>query len=113
MQTSPKTDKANRGANKRITRTKRKTDTKTPTNTERREYGNVKQVTAAKLKRTFVNDGVRGSFFISEDTFRWLTLLGIQMGVTWDEVLRGMIEIHRQSADPQKALEYFIPALNS
>jgi hypothetical protein len=41
-----------------------------------------------------------------------LNIVGMQLGVTWDEALRGLIEMHNSSADKLSGLKNFIPALN-
>lgn len=72
----------------------------------------VHYVTSLNLKRKNVEDAVRAPFFVSNDDYRYLNTLGIQCGVTWCEVLRGLIAQHQISGDQTSGLKHFIPALN-
>jgi hypothetical protein len=74
-------------------------------------YGGVETVTSLKLKRRRVNDAYYASFFIPDSTYTWLNALGLQLGVTWDEALRGIIEQHQASGDQITGLLNFVPAL--
>jgi hypothetical protein len=74
-------------------------------------YGAVQVVTSNRLLRSFVNNGYKASFFIPDENYTALTILGLEMGCTWDEVLRGLIEMHLASSDKISGLKNFVPAL--
>ena len=76
------------------------------------QYGAVTSVTSLNLKRRHVNNAYRGSFFMHEEVYTYLSVLGIQMGVTWDEALRGIIDMHKETAQNSNGLLLFVPALN-
>jgi hypothetical protein len=69
-------------------------------------------VTSAKLKRRLVHDPYYAKLFLSDESYLMLNIVGMQLGVTWDEALRGLIEMHNSSADKLSGLKNFIPALN-
>jgi len=101
-------------ATKQTTPTKTKKVTKAQIVTEVEKPVNkpkIELVTSLNLKRAFVSNGVRASFFLSEEEYRDLNLLGIKLGVTWDEVVRGLIAQHLASTDQLSGVKYFIPAL--
>ncbi|HVW94946.1 MAG TPA: hypothetical protein VHA56_03175 [Mucilaginibacter sp.] len=75
-------------------------------------YGDVEISTSMKLKRRFVNDAYYAKMFIPAANYTQLNMIGLQLGVTWDEVLRGLIEQHLASADQISGLKNFIPALS-
>lgn len=76
------------------------------------EYGELQTVTSMRLKRREVISPYYGKFYMPDSMYVWLNQLGISMGVTWDEVLRGLCEQHRASNDPTGGLRLFVPALN-
>jgi hypothetical protein len=75
-------------------------------------YGHLQLVTSMSLKRRLVNNPYYAKFFIPDTAYTWLNTLGISAGVTWDEVLRGLIEQHMASGEQLAGLKNFIPALN-
>lgn len=76
---------------------------------QKRELPDVQVVTALNLKRKIVKGPVkRCPFFISDADFTDLTLIGIKLGVTWDEVLRGLISQMQASPDALSSLKHFI-----
>jgi hypothetical protein len=75
-------------------------------------YGEVKFVGPMNLKRSRVNDAYYAKFFLPGANYTFLNALGLQLGVTWDEALRGLVEQHMASGDPFTGLSNFIPALS-
>lgn len=74
-------------------------------------YGAIDTVTSSRLKRRYVNNGYRCDFFIPDVTYTELQILGLKLGVTWDEALRGIIDQHLASSDTVTGLKNFVPAL--
>jgi hypothetical protein len=50
-------------------------------------------------------------FTMSDNDFTELTIIGLRFGVTWDEVLRGIISMQLSGVTPSDGLQNFIPAL--
>ncbi|MES2110942.1 MAG: hypothetical protein V4577_19450 [Bacteroidota bacterium] len=75
-------------------------------------YGDVSIVTSMRLKRRFVNGGYYASLYLPPEVYTNLNMIGIQLGVSWDEVVRGLIEQHQAYGSPTGELRKFIPALN-
>ncbi|MEB0278968.1 hypothetical protein [Mucilaginibacter sp. 10B2] len=76
-------------------------------------YGLIELATSMRLKRRLVNEPYYAKLFIPAETYTWLNTLGIECGVTWDEALRGLMEMHQASADQTSGLKNFIPALQA
>lgn len=78
------------------------------------EYGEISilKMGNINLKRRVVTDPYRARLYIPPDAITFLNAIGLQLGVTWDEALRGVIDQHRASNDPVTGLALFIPALN-
>jgi len=80
-----------------------------------RRNGSIETVTSLNLRRTLiVGEDVRKlSFYIEDAAYTDLCALGMQYKLTWDEVLRGLVNQMRASNDPINTLCYHIPLLNS
>ncbi|HEY8657524.1 MAG TPA: hypothetical protein VIL78_00700 [Hanamia sp.] len=76
------------------------------------EYGDTQFVTSMRLKRREVVSPYYGKFYMPDTMYVWLNQLGISMGVTWDEALRGLCEMHRAANDQTGGLTLFVPALS-
>jgi hypothetical protein len=75
------------------------------------DYGGIQVVTSNRLKRRFCNNGYETSLYIPDTNYTSLSIDGLHMGVTVDEVIRGLIEQHLASTDRLNGLKHFIPAL--
>ena len=61
------------------------------------------------LKRSFLNGDIKHCKFIcKEDAFRSLIIVGIKNGVTWDEVLRALIDRELVSNEPFSGIENYL-----
>ena len=122
----PKTTKTAKTSNEAVNATLNPTDT-TPSPLKQKavteakkvvaksghsQYGDVQIVTSLNLKRRLVHNAYRGSFFMHEDVYKHLSVMGIAMGVTWDEALRGIIDMHIETSQNNNGLSLFVPALN-
>jgi hypothetical protein len=76
------------------------------------QYGAIQYVTSLNLMRRMVNDHKKVVLYLPDDTYKDLVVIGIKLGVTWDEALRGIIDMHLASADPVSGLKLFVPALS-
>ena len=65
-------------------------------------------VTSLNLKRSFIKDPKHCKMLMSEDSFRSLIIAGVKNGVTWDEVLRALIDRENVSNEPFAGLENYL-----
>lgn len=74
-------------------------------------YGGVQTVTSLRLKRRFCNHGYEHKMYIPDENYTRLSIIGVELGITLDEVIRGLIEQHLASNDQTSALKLFVPGL--
>lgn len=70
-------------------------------------------VSSLNLRRTMVPDAdqpQRVSMWLSESDFRSISAAGIAYGVTFDEVIRGLITQEQAMLTPFASLDHFMPA---
>ncbi|MET3979982.1 hypothetical protein ABIB62_002675 [Mucilaginibacter sp. UYP25] len=78
-------------------------------------YGKVTTLKIGKLRlkrREIADTPYAARLYVTPDTITFLNALGVDLGVTWDEALRGIIELHKVSNDPISGLRLTCPALN-
>jgi hypothetical protein len=74
-----------------------------------KQLGTYQTVTSLGLRRKIVPDPCkRVALFVSDEEYTELNLIGIKLGVTWDEVVRASISQAMASNDPAGSLRNFI-----
>lgn len=71
-------------------------------------------ITALNLKRSKLTPALshKVNFYMTEDQFRGISMIGIKHGVSFDEALKGLIERELAGNAPGAGLDTFIPVLN-
>ncbi|QQL51087.1 hypothetical protein [Mucilaginibacter ginkgonis] len=82
-----------------------------PAQSKKVQKSHIKYVTSFNLKRTHIAGAVKANMFLSQDDYARLGVTGMQLGVTWDEIVRGCIDMAFASSDPLSALKNFVPAI--
>jgi hypothetical protein len=76
---------------------------------DRARYGQIQFVTSMELKRRVVPNGYYAKFFVPHDHYTDLNAVGINYHCTWDEVLRGMIEMLMRDIPTYERLKDYLP----
>ncbi|MEB0260745.1 hypothetical protein [Mucilaginibacter sp. 10I4] len=82
---------------------------------ELKDYGKVSTLKIGHLRlkrREITGSPYAARLYVTPDTITFLNAIGVHLGVTWDEALRGIIELHKVSNDPISGLRLATPALN-